>query len=124
MSDADFDGVVTCKIMDYRKWLYSQEKKLKANRKSKQSTKEIRLSDTIADNDMRTKAKHADKFISSGDKVIVYVQYRGRQVAYIQNGFEVLKRFEGLINSNYKVVKEPKIEGNRVSMTLEAVKSK
>lgn len=124
MNDTDKNGIATCKIMDYKKWLYSQEKKAKANKKSKQDTKEIRLSDTIAENDMKTKAKHADKFIGNGDKVTIAVHYKGRQIIYIKNGFNILERFKGFMTSTYKITKEPRIDGNRVTMTLEAIKSK
>lgn len=120
MSETDKDGVATCKIMNYGKFLYSQEKKSRANKKSKQDTKEVRLSDTIADNDMKTKAKNTDKFLESGDKVVVYVQYRGRQIAYISRGFDVINKFMTFLNSDYKVVKPSKVEGSRVSITLEA----
>lgn len=120
MSEIEKDGVATCKIIDYGKLAYNQEKKAKANKKNKQDIKEIRLSDTIADNDMKTKAKNVNKFLDSGDKVIVYVQYRGRQLAYIDRGFEVIKKFLTFLDSPYKVVKPSKIEGSRVAITIES----
>lgn len=116
------DDIATCKIMDYQKFLYSQEKKAKANKKAKQDTKEIRLSDAIADNDMKTKAKNADKILSEGDKLQISVVYKGRQVAYIDHGFSVIDRFMSFIKTNYRVVKPAKIEGTRVAIMIEAEK--
>lgn len=122
MSETGKDGIATCKIMNYGKYLYAQEKKAKANKQSKQDVKEIRLSDTIADNDIKTKAKNADKFLRDGDRVNVYVVYNGRQMAYMDRGFDVLKRFESFLTVTYKVVKPAKIDGNRVGMTIELSK--
>lgn len=122
MNEPDDKGVATCKVMNYGKYVYAQEKRAKANKQAKQALKEIRLSDTIADNDLATKAKHADKFLADGDKVNVYVVYKGRQMAYIDRGFEVLRRFESFLKASYKVVKPAKIDGNRVGMVIELSK--
>lgn len=122
MSEDAKDGVVTCKIMNYSKFLYNQEKRAKANKKVKQETKEIRLSDTIADNDLKTKAKQADKFMKDGNKVQVTIPYKGRQMAYINHGKEVMKHFQEFLTCEYKIIKPVKIEGNNVFMMIEATK--
>lgn len=116
--DDNAGGTAICKIIDYSKLMYNQQKKAKQNKKNKQDTKEIRLSDNIAENDIKTKAKNADKFISAGDRVVVSVVYRGRMLNYISRGFTVLKTFESYLTSSYKVDKPAKIEGNKVVMTL------
>lgn len=122
MSEDVKDGVATCKIMNYSKFVYAQEKRARANKKTKQETKEIRLSDTIADNDLKTKAKQADKFMSSGDKVQITIPYKGRQMAYINHGKEVMKHFQEFLTCEYKIIKPVKIEGNHVFMMIEAAK--
>ena len=121
MSDADNSGVAVCKVMDYGKYIYSQEKKAKANKKHRQDTKEIRLSDTIADNDIKTKARHTDKLLRDGDNIIVSIVYRGRQIAYLEHGFSVLNKFKSYLSESYQEFKSPRVEGNRVYMVLRAV---
>lgn len=112
------DGVAICKIMDYRKFLYSQKKKDKINAHNKQELKEIRLSDTIATNDLKVKAKNVDRLLGEGDKVKVVITYKGRSIAFINRGIEKLDSFEQLIEYAHTVDRAPKIEGNRVYMVV------
>lgn len=111
------DGVALCKLMDYNKFLYSQKKKDKGN-KGKQELKEIRLSDTIAANDLKIKAKNVDRLLGEGDKVKVVITYKGRSIAFITRGVEKLNSFEQMIESAHAVDRAPKIEGNRVYMVV------
>ena len=112
------DGVAVCKLMNYSKFIYEQHKKEKANAKAKQELKEVRISDGIADNDLKTKAKTASRIMDDGDKVKVVITYKGRSVAFIDRGIAKLEEFEKMIEKNHTVDKQPKIEGNRVYMIL------
>ena len=73
-----------CKIMDYGKYRFDMEKKQKEARKKQRviNVKEIRLSATIEEHDLGVKARNADKFLKSGDKVKVSIRFRGREMAH------------------------------------------
>lgn len=107
-----------CKIMSYSKYLYDQKKKEKHNNKIKQELKEVRLSDGIAENDIKTKVKNVTRILSEGDKVKVTITYKGRLVSFITRGIDKLKDFEALIDIDHTIDRQPKIEGNRVYMIL------
>lgn len=111
-------NIAICKIMDYNKFLYEQKKKERSNNKVKQETKEIRLSDTIAENDIKTKAKNVSRMLHDGDKVRVVIIYKGRQISFIRRGIEKLNNFDTYIEAAHSIDREPRIEGNRVFMVL------
>lgn len=114
--------VVVCKVMDYSKYLYEQHKREKLNHKPKQEIKEIRLSPTIADNDMAVKAKAADRILKEGDKVRITLIYKGRQSAYMGTGLSKMESFIKLIKSEYIVSEKIKTEGNKISTVIEPIK--
>ena len=124
--EADMDLVVVnpnsetpiCKIMNYSKYLYEQQKKQKQISKGKTEIKEVKFGPTIADHDLEIKAKTASRILNEGDKVKVSITYKGRMMMYISSGVEKLINLEKLISEPHKVDKEPKIEGNRVYMVV------
>ena len=84
-----------CKIMDYSKYKYEQnkkEKEIKRNQKTME-VKEVRLSMTIDVGDLNTKANIARKFLKDGNKVMATIRMRGRQQAYANQGVDVMKKF-------------------------------
>lgn len=116
--------IAVCKIMSYSKFLYDQKKKEKHVNKVKQELKEVRLSDSIAENDIKTKVKTACRILSEGDKVKVTITYKGRLVSFISRGIDKLKAFEALIDIDHTIDRQPKIEGNRVYMILSPISNK
>ncbi len=102
-----------CKIMDYGKFKYEQQKREKEARKNQKTVtlKEVRLSMKIEDHDMETKAKHAIKFLENGDKVKVSLRFRGRELGHTNLGYDVFKRFEDMLGDYAAVDKKPKMEG-------------
>jgi len=106
-----------CKIMDYGKHKYEQAKRDKEARKKQktQQVKEIRLSLNIEENDIKTKAKNAVKFLSSGDKLKVSLRFRGRQLGHTSLGFAVFEKFAKEIEEFGTMDSRPKMEGR--SMT-------
>lgn len=109
-----------CKIIDYGKYKYEEEKKAKEARK-KQSTitvKEIRMSPNIDQHDLETKAKNAIKFLKSGDRVKVTIRFRGREMAHQNLGNDVLNNFADMVKDFGQVDKRPKMEGRNMSMFL------
>jgi translation initiation factor IF-3 len=109
-----------CKILDYGKYRYEQQKKA-AEAKKKQKTvdvKELKLRPGIGDHDYGVKLKAGRKFIENGDKLKVTLRFRGREMAHMQLGLEVLQRMRDDLADIAKVDQEPKPEGRQVMMLL------
>lgn len=112
-----------CKIMDYGKFRFEQQKKEKEARKNQKvvDIKEIRLSLNIDTNDFNTKVAQASKFLSKGDKVKVSIRFRGREMAHTDLGLAVQKRFAEAL-PDAVVEKQPKLEGRSMQMYLAPAK--
>jgi translation initiation factor IF-3 len=106
------------KIMDYGKFKYQEEKKLKEQRKNqvKIVVKEIKLSVKIAENDMNYKVKHAREFLEKGFHVKFRVFLRGREMAHPEAGKEVLLRVWPMVEDIGVMEKPPKFEGRYFNM--------
>ena len=115
-----------CKIMDYGKYRYEQVKREKEARKNQKTieVKEVRLSMNIDDNDVRIKAKNAEKFLKSGNKVKVSLRMRGRQAAYAANARQVVLGFYELLKDCAQMDKLPLTEGNNITMMLSPLNTK
>jgi translation initiation factor IF-3 len=100
-------------LMDYGKFRYQEEKKLKEQRKNqvKIVVKEIKLSVKIAENDMNFKVKHAREFLEKGFHVKFRVFLRGREMAHPEAGKEVLLRVWPMVEDIGVMEKPPKFEG-------------
>ena len=109
-----------CKIMDFGKFRYEQQKKDKEARKKQKSAslKEVRLGLNIEKNDLETKAKNAIKFLQNGDKVKVSLRFKGREMGYTQLGFEVVKKFAAEIEEDGVIESPAKIEGRSLVATF------
>ena len=109
-----------CRVIDYQKFLYEKKKKekeLKA-RTAKQVTKEIRFGPHTDEHDFNFKVKHAVKFLEDGAKVKAYVQFRGRAIAYKEQGEIILLKFAQALAEHGKVEMMPKLEGNRMFLHM------
>ncbi|GAA7543178.1 translation initiation factor IF-3 [Helicobacter pylori] len=106
-----------CKVMDYNKFRYQNEKKIKeAKKKQKQiEIKEIMLSTRIAQNDINYKVKHAREFIESNKHVKFKVVLKGRESQNSKAGLDVLFRVQTMMQDLANPEKEPKTEGRFVS---------
>ena len=109
-----------CKIMDYGKFRYEQQKREKEAKKKQHivEVKEIRLSPNVEINDLKTKANNARKFIEKGDKVKVTLRLRGREMAHISSNAHVLDDFAKMLEDIASVVKAPKLEGRNMIMIV------
>lgn len=109
-----------CKILDYSKFKYEQEKKLKEARKKQKSgmLKEIRLSPTIAVHDLEVKLRHVEEFLKEHDKVRITVVFRGRENQHKEVGREVLRVVQEKLSEFAIVEGRPSSEGNRLSIML------
>ncbi len=115
-----------CKIMDYGKFRYEQQKRDKEARKKQHTIemKEIRFRPHTDTHDFNFKTKHAKSFLEHGHKVRAYVQFRGRDIIYKDHGMEILARFIQELAELAKIDQEPKMEGRRMTTILSPVKKK
>ncbi len=109
-----------CKVLDYGKYKYEQQKKAAAARKKQkvQEVKELKMRPTIDDHDYETKLKAARRFLENGDKVKFTIRFRGRELAHQELGLSVLKRAENDLTDLAKVEARPRMEGRQMMMVL------
>lgn len=109
-----------CRIMNYGKYRYEQQKREKeAKKKQKTFTlKEVKLRPHIEDHDFYVKLKNAAKFLGDGNKVKVTIMFRGRELSHPELGLNVLTRFAGELTDQAVVEKEAKLEGRNMTMIL------
>ena len=116
-----------CKIIDYGKYRYEQEKKLKEAKKNQTIVKmrEIRMQPKIDTHDLEVKSKAIGEFLAGGDKCKVTIRFRGRELAHTELGFDFLKEVEKrLEEGTYVVEKAAAMDGRFMSMTLASKVSK
>ena len=108
-----------CKILDYGKYRFEQQKREMEAKKNQKvvEIKEIRLSLNIDTNDFNTKVNQAAKFIKAGHKHKVSIRFRGREMAHTALGLEVHKRFAEALPEAV-VDKQPKLEGRSMLMFM------
>ncbi len=109
-----------CKILDFGKYRFEQEKKLRDSKKNQKvlKLKEIRMQPKIGAGDLDTKAKHVQEFLDEGDKVKVTIRFRGRELAHTELGYDVLQEVLKRLTSEYVVEKQPAMDGKTMSMTI------
>lgn len=109
-----------CRLMDYGKYRYEQDKKEKEARKSQKVivVKEIRLRPKIDDHDLETKGKQARGFLEEGHKVKMTVLFRGREMAHQDIGREVLNHMLDMLKDVVTVEQSPRLEGRNMTMLL------
>jgi len=109
-----------CKIMDYGKFQYEQDQKMKAARK-KQSVivvKEMKMRPKIDTHDYETKKKHVVRFLTHGDKVKVTIMFRGREMTHTELGGKLLERLADDLKDIAIVEARPKLDGRNMTMSL------
>jgi len=102
-----------CKILNYSKFKYEQQKKAKEAKKNQKiiEIKEIQLTPQIGSHDMETKARAATKFLGEGNKVKVGVRFRGRQLTHVEVGQEVLDKFIESLSEIATIEKPAALDG-------------
>ena len=115
-----------CRIMDYKKYCFEQEKKEKEARKRQQvvEVKEIRLSYRIDVHDFETKVKHAQRFLEDGNKVRVAMRFKGGEIAHIALGRETMQRFEEACAEFGATDKKAALDGKILSVVISPKKAK
>ena len=109
-----------CRVMDYGKYMFEQQKREKEARKNQRvvEIKEIRMFSAIDTHDFETKIAQCKKFLQGGDKVKVSVRFRKRAIAHPHQGEELLDRFRDEVGDAAIVDKPPKMEGRAIVMFL------
>ena len=109
-----------CKIMDFGKYKYQEQKKAAEARKNQKivEIKEIKMRPGIDDNDYDVKMRAIKRFFEEGDKVKITLRFRGREMAHSQLGMEVLVRVKSDTEQIAKVESEPRFEGKQMVMIL------
>ncbi|MGL4987244.1 MAG: translation initiation factor IF-3 [Treponemataceae bacterium] len=109
-----------CKILDYGKYRFELEKKLRDSKRKQKvlKLKEIRMQPKIAGGDIEFKSKHIREFLAEGNKVKVTVRFRGRELAHTELGLDVLKEVLNRLEDGYAMEKHPSMEGRFMSMVL------
>jgi len=109
-----------CKIMDYGKYRFEEQKKKAETRKKAKriELKEIKVRPNIDDHDYEVKMRAIHRFFEEGDKVKVTLRFRGRELAHTHIGMDLLERMRTELDSVAKVEHEPRFEGRQVVMVL------
>ena len=115
-----------CRIMDYGKYRFERDKKEKEAKKKQQviELKEIQLSCRIDTHDFETKARHAVRFLTSGNKVRVVMRFKGREMSHIAIGQEIMQKFQDTCSEVGSVDKAPVLDGRILSMVISPLKLK
>lgn len=115
-----------CRIMDYGKYRYEQQKREKESRK-KQKTfdiKEVKLRPGIEEHDFNVKFKNAVRFLEDGDKVKVTIMFRGRELSHPELGEVLLNKMAAQLKEMAVVERQPKLEGKNMIMIVSPKPSK
>lgn len=109
-----------CRLMDFGKWLYEEKRKNKLNQKKQHVVvlKEIRLRPKIDDHDRQIKIDHAKKFLEKGHKVQFTMLFRGREMIYVDHGYEIMQEILETIAEVAKIEREAKKMGRRMTMVV------
>jgi len=109
-----------CKILDYGKFKYQEQKKAAEARKNQKivEIKEIKMRPAIDDHDYDVKMRAIRRFFEEGDKVKITLRFRGREMAHQELGMDVLRRVKADVVEIAKVESEPRLEGRQMVMVL------
>jgi translation initiation factor IF-3 len=109
-----------CKILDYGKFRFEEQKKANEARKKQKiiELKEIKLRPSINDNDYDVKMRAAARFLDEGDKVKLTMRFRGREMAHQELGMKVLVRVRDQFQDIAKVEQMPRVEGRMMVMII------
>jgi translation initiation factor IF-3 len=109
-----------CKILDFGKFKYEQQKKKNEARKKQKviEIKEIKVRPNIDENDYQVKMRAMKSFIEEGDKVKVTLRFRGREMAHQDIGIKVLERIRSEMDMTTKVEQMPRLENRQMVMVL------
>ncbi|MEO6874430.1 MAG: translation initiation factor IF-3 [Opitutaceae bacterium] len=107
-----------CRIMDFGKYVYEEQKKHTNSKSTASKIKEIEFSARIEQNDFMTKLRHAEEFLDHGNKVKLRLKFRGREMAHTEIGFDVMKRAVVELVGMGHPDADPKLIGRNIHVML------
>lgn len=109
-----------CKVMDYGKFRYHEQKKAHAARQNQKQVhvKEVKLRPVTGEHDYQIKLNNARRFLEDGDKVKFIMQYRGREMAHQEIGLRYLERVKQDLMDTVQIEQQPKVEGRNAIMIV------
>lgn len=109
-----------CKIMDYGKYKYERDKKVKEAKKKQHNAdiKEVKMRYKIEEHDYNVRVKNAQRFLKSGDKVKATVSFRGREIQHTDLAIELLRKMAADLDEVAEIQQAPKREGRNMMMML------
>jgi translation initiation factor IF-3 len=109
-----------CKIMDYGKFKYQQNKRSQEAKKKQTviQVKEVKIRPKTDEHDLQVKIRHIKRFLTQKDKAKVTILFRGREIAYSDQGFKVLDRIREELREEVVIEQQPKMEGRNLIMIL------
>ena len=115
-----------CKILDYGKYKYEQQKKAAEARKNQKTidVKEVQIRPMIEEHDYQVKLRASRRFLEEGDKLKVILKFRGREMAHTQLGMDLVRRLIADIGEVGKVDSEPKQEGKQILLVMSPAQPK
>ncbi|MBM3865215.1 MAG: translation initiation factor IF-3 [Verrucomicrobia bacterium] len=107
-----------CRIMDFGKYVYEEQKKGSHSKSTASKIKEIEFTARIEQHDYETKLRHAEEFLDHGNKVKMRLKFRGREMAHTEIGFEVMKRAVADLGGMAHADADPKLIGRNIHVML------
>ena len=109
-----------CRVMDYGKFRYQQNKKLQDAKKSQTTiqVKEIRIRPKTEEHDLEVKIKYIKRFLSQGDKVKISMMFRGREIAYTEIGRKMMEEIKAALEGISIIDQQPRLEGRNMVMIV------
>jgi translation initiation factor IF-3 len=107
-----------CKVMDYGKFKYLQKRKQKSRKGHQSQIKEVRLRPKTDKHDLEIKARRCREFLSKGDKVLVNMIFRGRELGHTDLAKVSMERFAEMLEDVARIESPPTMQGRRMTMTL------
>ena len=107
-----------CKIVDFGKWVYEEQKKHSHAKTTASKIKEIEFTARIAPHDFETKLRHAEGFLNHGNKVKLRLKFRGREMAHVELGFDIMKRAVADLAGMGHPDADPKLIGRNIHVML------
>ncbi len=113
-----------CKIMDYGKFIFEQEKKKREAKRNQKTVnvKEVQLKLTTEEHDFDVKVRNARRFLEAGDRVKVVIRFRGREMAHTDQGYGVMEDFAEAVSDLGTVDRQARAEGRNMIMFLSPIK--
>ena len=107
-----------CRIMDFGKYVYEEQKKSSHSKATASKIKEIEFTARIEQHDYETKLRHAEEFLDHGNKVKMRLKFRGREMAHTEIGFDVMKRAVTDLAGMAHADADPKLIGRNIHVML------